>query len=87
MVFNHSGEQISKANVARQVLHNFNLFVLIIQVGTTITVISLFETLPVRRKEFVKNSKREFTKVLSCLQCFSFSRPDVKFICSNTING
>ncbi|PIO77293.1 DNA mismatch repair protein [Teladorsagia circumcincta] len=72
--FDHSGNVVERTSVARSV-------------GTTVIVESLFETLPVRRKEFEKIAKKEFSKVLTTVQSFALSRPDVKFICSNTVAG
>uniref|UniRef100_A0A0K0D9P4 DNA_mis_repair domain-containing protein n=1 Tax=Angiostrongylus cantonensis TaxID=6313 RepID=A0A0K0D9P4_ANGCA len=57
------------------------------KVGTTVVVENLFETLPVRRKEFEITAKKQFGKILTTVQCFSLSRPDVKFICSNILAG
>lgn len=39
---------------------------------------NLFSTLPVRRKEFSKNCKREFTKAITILQGYALIRTDVK---------
>ncbi|KAK6040877.1 hypothetical protein COOONC_21615, partial [Cooperia oncophora] len=72
--FDHSGNIVERTSVARST-------------GTTVIVESLFETLPVRRKEFEKTAKKEFGKVLTTVQSFALSRPDVKFICSNTVAG
>ncbi|KIY49654.1 hypothetical protein FISHEDRAFT_40913 [Fistulina hepatica ATCC 64428] len=41
------------------------------QRGTTVVVINLFAPLPVRRKEFVRNSKREFGKALALLNAYA----------------
>ncbi|VDM52342.1 unnamed protein product [Angiostrongylus costaricensis] len=72
--FDHSGNIVDQSSVARQV-------------GTTVVVENLFETLPVRRKEFEITAKKQFGKILTTVQCFSLSRPDVKFICSNSLAG
>uniref|UniRef100_A0A914DQZ4 Uncharacterized protein n=1 Tax=Acrobeloides nanus TaxID=290746 RepID=A0A914DQZ4_9BILA len=72
--FDNKGEIISKETVPRQV-------------GTTIIVENLFKTLPVRRQEFVRNSRKEFLKMLNVIQTFALSRCDLRFICSNTVNG
>lgn len=63
------------------------IFHCLLQVGTTVVIDSLFDTLPVRRKEFEKTAKKEFGRVLTAVQSFALSRPDVKFICGNTIAG
>lgn len=39
--------------------------------GTTVFVEGLFEPLPVRRKEFQRNSKREFAKALNILYAYA----------------
>ncbi|KAJ6535111.1 histidine kinase-like ATPase [Mycena capillaripes] len=39
--------------------------------GTTITLTNLFSTLPVRRKEFERNAKREFGKALTLLNAYA----------------
>ncbi|KIO28268.1 hypothetical protein M407DRAFT_72044 [Tulasnella calospora MUT 4182] len=41
------------------------------QRGTTVTVTGLFAPLPVRRKEFERNAKREFLKALNLLQAYA----------------
>ncbi|KAJ7932954.1 histidine kinase-like ATPase [Mycena leptocephala] len=49
------------------------------QRGTTITLTNLFSTLPVRRKEFERNAKREFGKALTACS----SRNGVRLTVSN----
>ncbi|KAF9244456.1 DNA mismatch repair protein MutL [Melanogaster broomeanus] len=41
------------------------------QRGTTVTVTNLFKPLPVRRKEFERNTKREFQKALNLLHAYA----------------
>ncbi|KAH7886659.1 DNA mismatch repair protein MutL [Phlebopus sp. FC_14] len=41
------------------------------QRGTTVTVTNLFKPLPVRRKEFERNAKREFQKALNLLYAYA----------------
>ncbi|KAL6730486.1 hypothetical protein Aduo_001459 [Ancylostoma duodenale] len=72
--FDHSGNIVDQSSVARSI-------------GTTVLVENLFETLPVRRKEYEKTAKKEFGRLLTAIQSFALSRPDVKFICSNTVAG
>ncbi|CAI4229968.1 unnamed protein product [Auanema sp. JU1783] len=72
--FDHKGQQTNKTNMAKPV-------------GTTIIVEKLFETLPVRRKEFEKTQKKEMGRIISTVQCFCLSRPDIRFILSNTVAG
>ncbi|XP_022129098.2 mismatch repair endonuclease PMS2 isoform X2 [Pieris rapae] len=40
------------------------------QIGTTVTLTNLFSSLPVRQKEFQKNSKREFNKMTNLLYAY-----------------
>lgn len=57
-------------------------------IGTTVTLSSLFETLPVRRRDFVRNIKKEFTKMCQILQAYCLGSRGVRIICSNqTANG
>ncbi|KAI9146517.1 hypothetical protein BKA69DRAFT_1130667 [Paraphysoderma sedebokerense] len=49
-----------------------------IQPGTSISVQRLFESLPVRSKEFKKNIKREFTKCLNLIQSYALISIGVK---------
>ena len=41
------------------------------QRGTTVTLAGLFKPLPVRRKEFERTAKREFTKALGILTAYA----------------
>ncbi|GAA5930279.1 ATP-binding mismatch repair protein [Sporobolomyces koalae] len=52
--------------------------------GTTIRVDKLFETVPVRRKELIKNAKREFGKALELLQAYALVSTGVRFEVKNT---
>lgn len=38
--------------------------------GTTVSLVNIFATLPVRRKEFIKNLKREFNKMCQLLYAY-----------------
>ena len=42
-----------------------------LQRGTTVTVQGLFSPLPVRKKEFERNAKREFNKALTLLHAYA----------------
>ncbi|EPQ28458.1 uncharacterized protein PFL1_03761 [Pseudozyma flocculosa PF-1] len=53
------------------------------QRGTTVTVTGLFKSLPVRRKEFEKNLKREFAKAQSLLQAYALISRGVRWTSSN----
>lgn len=47
--------------------------------GTTIQLSELFNNLPVRKKEFSKNCKKQFAKCLAMLQSYSVIQDDIKF--------
>ncbi|XP_038223515.1 mismatch repair endonuclease PMS2 [Zerene cesonia] len=57
------------------------------QVGTTVTLSNLFFSLPVRQKEFHKNSKREFNKMTNLLYAYCLISRGVRITCSNQINS
>lgn len=52
-------------------------------VGTTVTLSNLFATLPVRRRDFTRNIKKEFTKMCQILQAYCLVTKGVRIICSN----
>ncbi|KAK0466391.1 uncharacterized protein EV420DRAFT_1511385 [Desarmillaria tabescens] len=60
------------------------------QRGTTITLLNLFAPLPVRRKEFERNAKREYGKALSLLQAYALvpcaKQNGVRLLVSNQID-
>ncbi|XP_053683358.1 mismatch repair endonuclease PMS2 [Sabethes cyaneus] len=51
--------------------------------GTTVSLSNLFATLPVRRKEFQKNIKKEFIKMCHILQAYCLVSVGVRIICTN----
>ncbi|KAJ7692687.1 hypothetical protein B0H17DRAFT_1061035 [Mycena rosella] len=57
------------------------------QRGTTITLTNIFSTLPVRRKEFERNAKREFGKALTLLNAYGLgpcsNRTGLRLVVSN----
>ena len=57
------------------------------QRGTTITIEGLFKSLPVRRKEFEKNLKREYTKAQNLLQAYALVTKGVRWTTTNTPAG
>nr|WJN24956.1 mismatch repair protein [Sporisorium sorghi] len=57
------------------------------QRGTTITIEGLFKSLPVRRKEFEKNLKREYTKAQNLLQAYALITKGVRWTMTNTPAG
>lgn len=74
LTYDHSGNIIDRQSAAREL-------------GTTIIVNKLFETLPVRRKELERSHKREFVKLLSTVQSFALLCPHIKILCTNNIAG
>ncbi|XP_052838370.1 mismatch repair endonuclease PMS2 [Drosophila gunungcola] len=52
-------------------------------VGTTVTLANLFATLPVRRRDFTRNIKKEFTKMCQILQAYCLVTKGVRILCSN----
>ncbi|GME68324.1 unnamed protein product [[Candida] boidinii] len=52
-------------------------------IGSTIRVSNLFHNLPVRRKDFNKNNRREFQKTLNFLQSYLIICPNVRFLVEN----
>lgn len=56
------------------------------ETGTTVSLQNLFSTLPVRRKEFTKNLKREFNKMCQLLYAYCLVSKGIKFSCTNTTN-
>ncbi|CAO2046387.1 unnamed protein product [Urochloa humidicola] len=70
--FEHSGVVASERKTARQV-------------GTTVTVEKLFSTLPVRSKEFSRNIRKEYGKVISLLNAYALIAKGVRLICTNTV--
>lgn len=56
-------------------------------VGTTISVRHLFHSLPVRHKEFTKNIKRDYSKLVSLLHAYSLVHTNVRFLCTNQVGN
>lgn len=54
------------------------------QIGTTVILANLFSTLPVRKREFSKNIKREFSKMCTILQSYCMVATNVRILCTNT---
>lgn len=64
--YNHDGQLVSKTTTSRNK-------------GTTVHISGLFNNLPVRKKEFTKNCKRQFAKCLTMLQGYAVIQEDAKF--------
>lgn len=67
MVFDSNGKIVEKSTIAREQ-------------GTTVTLANLFSTLPVRRKEFMKNLKREFGKMCQMLYAYCLVSKGIKYV-------
>ena len=72
--FDSHGELVQETMIARAV-------------GTTIAVKDLFHSLPVRHKEFKKNLKRDFSKLVSLLQAYSLIHTETRFLCTNQLGN
>ncbi|XP_069762812.1 mismatch repair endonuclease PMS2 isoform X2 [Narcine bancroftii] len=55
------------------------------QQGTTVNVQQLFNTLPVRHKEFLRNIKKEYSKMVHMLQAYCIISTGVRITCTNQI--
>ncbi|XVE73307.1 hypothetical protein DITRI_Ditri11bG0107100 [Diplodiscus trichospermus] len=71
LTFDHSGLLISEKKTARQI-------------GTSVTVKKLFSSLPVRSKEFHRNIRKEYGKLISLLNAYALTAKGVRLVCSNT---
>ncbi|EPX73820.1 MutL family mismatch-repair protein Pms1 [Schizosaccharomyces octosporus yFS286] len=71
---NHEGSVISKSTVASQK-------------GTMVSVSNLFSTLPVRRKVFERNCRRDFSKSISLLQAYAVISIEKKFVIFHQTKG
>ncbi|KAF9431560.1 Mismatch repair endonuclease pms2 [Entomortierella beljakovae] len=49
--------------------------------GTIVQISNLFEGMPVRRSEFVKNVKREYAKCIGLIQAYALIVPNVRISC------
>lgn len=71
LTFDHSGLLVAERKTARQI-------------GTTVTVKKIFSNLPVRSKEFGRNIRKEYGKLVSLLNAYALIAKGVRFICTNT---
>ncbi|KAI5436495.1 ATP-binding mismatch repair protein, variant 2, partial [Lathyrus oleraceus] len=71
LTFNHSGALAAEMKTAQQV-------------GTTVTVKKLFYNLLVRSKEFKRNIRKEYGKLVSLLNAYALIAKGVRFGCTNT---
>ncbi|CAB1448352.1 unnamed protein product [Pleuronectes platessa] len=70
LVFDHKGHTVQRTPHPRQP-------------GTTVSLQQLFYTLPVRHKEFQRNIKKEYTKMIHVLQSYCIISTGVRITCSN----
>uniref|UniRef100_A0A096MAM1 PMS1 homolog 2, mismatch repair system component n=1 Tax=Poecilia formosa TaxID=48698 RepID=A0A096MAM1_POEFO len=70
LLFDHKGHLVQQSPCPRQQ-------------GTTVTLQQLFYTLPVRHKEFQRNIKKEFAKMIHVLQAYCIVSTGVRITCSN----
>ncbi|XP_026814676.1 mismatch repair endonuclease PMS2 [Rhopalosiphum maidis] len=70
LVFDHSGNIKLKVPIAKQI-------------GTTVTLSNLFSSLPVRHKEFHRNLKKEFGKMIQVVTGYCLVATQVKLSCVN----
>ncbi|KAI1321801.1 hypothetical protein EDD11_000077 [Mortierella claussenii] len=54
--------------------------------GTIVKICNLFEGMPVRRNEFVKNIKREFAKCIGLIQAYALIVPNVRISCVSQVD-
>ncbi|XP_073399173.1 mismatch repair endonuclease PMS2 [Dendrobates tinctorius] len=72
LVFDQNGKIIKKSPLPRQQ-------------GTSVSVQQLFYTLPVRHKEFQRNTKKEFAKMVQVLQAYCIISTGVRINCTNQV--
>ncbi|KAB5555454.1 hypothetical protein PHYPO_G00034430 [Pangasianodon hypophthalmus] len=72
LVFDHNGRLVQRAPHPRQQ-------------GTTVSLQQLFSTLPVRHKEFQRNIKKEFSKMVHVLQSYCIISTGVRITCTNQL--
>ncbi|NXC23969.1 PMS2 endonuclease, partial [Campylorhamphus procurvoides] len=72
LVFDHNGKITQRTPLPRQQ-------------GTTVSVQQLFYTLPVRHKEFQRNIKKEYAKMVQLLQAYCIVSRGVRINCTNQV--
>ncbi|KAE8009504.1 hypothetical protein FH972_005936 [Carpinus fangiana] len=71
LTYDHSGLLVDEKKTARQI-------------GTTVTVKKLFSNLPVRSKEFRRNIRKEYGKLISLVNAYALIAKGVRLVCTNT---
>ncbi|XP_032182950.1 mismatch repair endonuclease PMS2 [Mustela erminea] len=72
LVFDHNGKIVQKTHHPRPR-------------GTTVSVQQLFHTLPVRHKEFQRNIKKEYAKMVQVLHAYCIISAGIRVSCSNQV--
>uniref|UniRef100_A0A8C3YHS2 PMS1 homolog 2, mismatch repair system component n=1 Tax=Catagonus wagneri TaxID=51154 RepID=A0A8C3YHS2_9CETA len=72
LMFDHNGKILQKSPYPRPR-------------GTTVSVQQLFYTLPVRHKEFQRNIKKEFAKMVQVLHAYCIISSGVRVTCTNQV--
>lgn len=72
LVFDHNGKIVQKVPYPRQK-------------GTTVSVQQLFYTLPVRHREFLRNIKKEYARMVQILQAYCIISDGVRINCTNQV--
>lgn len=57
----------------------------VFQKGTTVSLGQLFHTLPVRHREFQRNVKKEFSKLVHVLDGYCIISTGVRISCTNQV--
>ncbi|XP_071963047.1 mismatch repair endonuclease PMS2-like isoform X2 [Antedon mediterranea] len=70
--YNHDGILLKQSPISRQP-------------GTTVTLQNLFSTFPVRHKEFLRNVKKDFGKMVHLLQAYCLISTGVRITCTNQV--
>jgi DNA mismatch repair protein PMS2 len=70
LTYDHTGKIVTRAAAPRAV-------------GTTISVNGLFRRLPVRHREFQRNIKREYARLVSVLQSYALISTKTRLVCTN----
>ena len=68
--YDHDGVIVSRSNIARPV-------------GTTVTIANIFSTMPVRQKEFQRNIKKEYSKMMNVVSAYGLVSRGVKIKVTN----
>lgn len=71
LTYDHSGLLVAEKKTARQI-------------GTTVTIKKLFSNLPVRSKEFKRNIRKEYGKLISLLNAYALMAKGVRLVCTST---